>query len=153
MVWLVATGHHRSGAPDDAFQLFQKLREEGLLYPEENDFEDLLSDRGDEFVERARVQIPDLLEEARLNRDIEVTLEVGSEPVSCVVHVVETIEERYFSVSGNVGPSGLLVLQVLFAPDRNYDEWRSEGRLPTRDLDHKRSEMCFSILLDDADNS
>lgn len=148
VVWLLAVGHHRSGQADDTFKHFQDLNERGCLYPEERDLEDLLSDRSEEFIERASVSIPHLLEKARRDLGVEVQVAIGSEPVSCVVHVVETAEERFFAVSGNVGLSGLATLQVLFAPDRDFDDWRSESTLPTRELDFTRSEMCFSIVLD-----
>jgi len=148
VVWLLAIGRHRSGQADDAFKHFQDLSERGCFYPEEGDLEDLLSDRSEEFIEWARISIPHLLENARKELGVELQITIGSEPVSCVVHVVETAEERFFAVSGNVGLSGLATLQVLFAPDRGFHDWRSESKLPTRELDFTRSEMCFSIVLD-----
>jgi hypothetical protein len=148
VVWLLATGHHRSGEPGDAFGHFQGLNERDELYPDTADMEDLFSDRSEEFVERAELSVPQILAEARADAGVEVQIEIGSEPVACIVHVVELAEERFFSVSGNVGPAGLAILQALFAPGSDYDEWRSEPRLPTRELDYSRAEMCFSILLD-----
>lgn len=148
VVWLLATGNHRSGQPGDAFEHFQDLRERDELYPDAADLEDLLSDRSEEFVQRAKLSIPQILAEAQAESGVEVQIEIGSEPVSCVVHVVELAEERFFSVSGNVGLAGLAILKALFAPDSDYEEWRSEPRLPTRELDYSSAEMCFSIFLD-----
>jgi hypothetical protein len=147
VVWLLAAGHHRSGQPDDAFQRFRELLAEEAIYPLENDLEDFYSDRGDEFVERARVAVPTLLAEAQADPGSEFAVQIGTEPVSCVINVVETLQERYFAVSGHVGVQGLELLKALFAPDRRHEEWRSEPRLPTRELDFKRSEMCFSVVI------
>jgi len=148
VVWLVASGHHRSGEPDDAFQHFRRLLDEDEIYPVSNDLEDHIAERQEQFAERAKLTVPILLAEAQANPETEVTMEIGVEPVSCVVHVVETAEERFIAVSGHVGVQGLALLKVLFARDKGHEEWRSVGRLPTRALDHTRAEMCFSVLVD-----
>jgi hypothetical protein len=152
VVWLLAAGRHRSGEPDDAFQHFKQLAAEGRIYPDRDDIEDLEADRGEEFIDRAGILVPNLITEAQAEPGTEVMAEIGSEAVACVVHVVETAEERYFSVSGYVGMNAILVLKVLFAPDRNYEEWRDVAQLPTRHLDHARAELCFAILLDSAED-
>jgi hypothetical protein len=147
VVWLVAAGPHRSGATDDAFQHFKRLREEERIYPEEADFEDLSEDRGKEFVERAEVGVPKLLSEAQEMLGQELELQIGNEPLSCVVYVVETLEERYFAVSGLIDPEEVELLKVLFAPDSAREQWRFEQSLPTREPAYERAEVCYSIVI------
>jgi hypothetical protein len=146
VVWLLAAAHHRSGEPDDAFPYFIQLLDGERIYPVEKDLEELFSERKEQFAVRAKLAAPALLAEAQASPETEVTIEIGAEPVSCFVYVVETAEERYFAVSGHVGVIGLEVLKALFAPEQESDAWRSEGSLPTRNLDYSRSEMCFSIV-------
>ena len=151
VVWLLAAAHHRSGEPDDAFRRFEELREERRIYPRAKDLEDLAADRSVGFLQRAKIAVPGLIAEATAARGTEIAAEVGSEPLACVIHVVETAEERFFAVSGYVGLNAILALKVLFSPDSAYDEWRDEPRLPTRPLDHVRAEVCFSVFLDAED--
>ena len=148
VVWLLASSYHRSGQVDDAFPYFRELIADERIYPVAADLEELINDRSDEFVARARISVPELVAEAQARPGEELVAEIGVEPVSCVVHVVETAEERYFSVSGHIGPEGLEILKALFAPHQGHEDWRSEQRLPTRELDFKQAEMCFSVVLD-----
>jgi hypothetical protein len=148
VVWLLAAAHHRSGEPDDAFQRFGELREEGRIYPVADDLEDLAADRAVGFLERAKLAVPGLIAEAQASPGTEVSAVIGNEPLGCVIHLVETAEERFFAVSGYVGPTAILTLKVLFSSDSDYEDWRDEPRLPTRPLDHVRAELCFAVMID-----
>ena len=49
VVWLCACAWHRSGQPDDAFPIFETLRDKDRIWPTEEDYEALLADRGGAF--------------------------------------------------------------------------------------------------------
>jgi hypothetical protein len=88
-----------------------------------------------------------LLAAARAEPDTEQVLQIGLEPVAIVVHVVETLEETFVAVSGVT--LTLPMLQLLLATlysDSKWEEWQQAQRLPTRELDQKRSEFCLSIV-------
>jgi hypothetical protein len=148
VVWLLAAAHHRSGEPDDAFRRFAELRESERIYPVAADVEDLAADRAVGFVERAKMAVPGLIAEAQAVPGSEISAVVGSEPLACVIHVVETAEERFFAVSGYVGPEAILALKILFSPASDYGDWRDEPELPTRALDHVRAELCFAVMIE-----
>jgi hypothetical protein len=70
-----------------------------------------------------------------------------TQPVGLVVHLVETLEETYVAVYGDtIGVAQLQLLLVALYPDRAFEEWRPEQRLPTRDLNLARGEFCLSIV-------
>ena len=49
IVWLCAYGKHRSGTPDDAFQLFRQLIDSEAIYPTEEDYMRVTYDRESRF--------------------------------------------------------------------------------------------------------
>ena len=147
VVWLCACGWHRSREPGDAFDVFEQMRRDGRIWPTEEDYEALAADRGEQFAALVVDDGPRLLAMARANRETEQVLVIGREPVSIVVHVVETLEETFVAVSGvTISPSQLQLLLVSLYPDRRFEEWRLEDRLPTRELDLIRAEFCVSIV-------
>jgi hypothetical protein len=107
----------------------------------------LASDRGAQFAAFVLDDAPRLLTMARSAPGTEQVLIIGREPVSAVVHVVETLEQTFVAVSMiSLTPSQFQLLLVTLYPDRKFEEWEFEQRLPTRDLDLTRAEMCFSIV-------
>ena len=147
VVWLCACARHRSGQPDDAFPFFRSLQGTGRIWPTNDDYEALAGDRGEQFAAFVLDDAPRLLVMARKAPGTEQVLVIGREPVTVVVHVVETLEETFVAVSTlTLTPSQYALLLVALYPDRAYDEWRTEHRLPTRELDYSRAEICFSIL-------
>lgn len=147
VVWLCACGWHRSGQTDDAFQQFEALRDDGRIWPIDEDYEALAADRGEQFVAFVISDAPRLLATARAAPEIEHVLTIGREPVALVVRVIETLEETFVAVSGvNLTPPLFQLLLVSLYPDRRFEEWRPEPRLPTRELDHTRAEFCLSIV-------
>ncbi len=148
VVWLCSThGHHRSRESDDSFLYFLALRDEGLIWPTGEDYEDLAADRGTQFAAFVVDLAPDLLAEARANPGVECSRTIGREPIAIVVEIVETLEETYVAVSGlTITPPLLNVLLASLYPNRSFEDWRFEDRLPTRDLDVQRAEFCLSIL-------
>jgi hypothetical protein len=147
VVWVCACGRHRSGEADDAFPYFEELRDRGLIWPTNEDYEALLADRGERFAAFVVADAPALLERARAEPEIEQTAMIGLEPVAVVVRVVETLEETFVAVSGmNLQLPTLQLLLVALYPERPFTDWRQESRLPTRELDHTRAEFCLSIV-------
>ena len=146
VVWLCASGWHRSGQPDDAFQLFARLKDEGRIWPGE-DYDALAADRTEQFAAFVIDDAPRLLAMARAEPEVEQVLAIGQEPVALVVHVVETLEETFVAVSvQNISMQMYQLLLVALYPERSFKDWRVEQRLPTRDLDYARSEFCMSIF-------
>ena len=148
VVWLCAYARHRSGEPGDAFDRFPQLIEAGLMRPRAGDYEALRDDRAERFAHVVEVEAQDLLAEARAHPGAEQNRVIGTtQPVGLVVHLVETLEETYVAVFGDtIGLAQLQLLLVALYPDRAFEEWRPEERLPTRDLDLARGEFCLSIV-------
>lgn len=147
VVWLCASGWHRSGHPDDAFQLFTRLKDEGRIWPTSEDYDALAADRTEQFAAFVIDDAPRLLAMARAEPEVEQMLAIGQEPVALVVHVVETLEETFVAVSvQNISMQMYQLLLVALYPERSFKDWRVEQRLPTRDLDYARSEFCMSIF-------
>jgi len=147
VVWLCACARHRSGTPDDAFPFFRTLQDVGLIWPTDDDYEALAADRGAQFAAFVLDDAPRLLQMARDEPATEQVLTIGREPVSVVVHIVETLEHTFVAVSIlTLTPSQYQLLLVALYPDRAYEEWQYEQCLPTRELDRARAEYCMSIV-------
>lgn len=147
VVWLCACAWHRSGQPDDAFPYFKSLQADNLILPTPDDYVALASDRGAQFAAFVVDDAPRLLAMAREAPGTEQVLIIGLEPVSAVVHVVETLEQTFVAISMiRIDISSFQLLLVAMYPDRKFDEWKWEQRLPTRDLDIVQAEMCLSII-------
>lgn len=147
VVWLCACGRHRSGDADDAFPFFERLRAGGHIWPNARDYEALAYDRSEQFAALVLDEAPRLLTLAQSHPGTEHVMVIGREPVAIVVRVVETLRETFVAVSGlHLGPNQFQILLVALYPDRGYREWRFEQRLPTRELDRTRAEICLSIV-------
>jgi hypothetical protein len=148
VVWLCAYGRHRSGEPDDAFQQFAALLRAGAIRPTAADRQALAEDRAERFAAVVENEAQELLAAARACPGREERRVIGTtQPVGLVVHVVEMLEETFVAVYGDTtAVAQLQLLLVALYPDRAFEEWRPEPRLPTRDLDLVRGEFCLSIL-------
>lgn len=79
--------------------------------------------------------------------DVMQTMQIGPEPISCLVSIVETLEERYVTISASYG-GYLTIICALLAEGRDFSEWAYRDRLPTRDLERReRGELCYCILI------
>lgn len=149
-MWLCASHWHRSGDEDDAFPFFRSLHANGGVWPQDDDYEALAADRGERFVDFIMIEAPRLLQRARALPSTEHVLTIAREDVaSIVVCLVETLEETFVAIAGGgpwMSPEHLLLLQVSLYPDHRFEDWRAEARLPTRELDPRRAEFCFSIV-------
>ncbi len=148
VVWLCAcSGRHRSGEPDDAFRYIESLRDGDRVWPADDDYEALAADRGEQFAAFVVADAPALLAAARAAPEIEQVATIGLEPVAVVVRVIETLEETFVAISSlRLTLPVLQLLLVSLYPNRRFDEWRPENRLPSRELDRPRAELCFSIV-------
>jgi hypothetical protein len=148
VVWLCeCSGRHRSGEPDDAFRYIQALRDDDRIWPTDDDYEALEADRGQQFAAFVVTDAAALLATARAAPETEQVAIIGLQPVAVVVRVVETMEETFVAISGlRLSLSMLQLLLVSLYPDRGFEDWRSERRLPTRELDRVSAELCFSIV-------
>jgi hypothetical protein len=147
VVWLCGYARHRSGESDDAFPYFQSLIAAGRLLPDEDDDVALIEDRADRF---ALVVVPEsetLLAEARNDPGVEKRAVIGrTQPVSLLVHVVETLEETFVALSGTSDVTRIQLLLAALYPTRSFDDWEYADALPTRALDRAAGEFCLSIL-------
>lgn len=149
VVWLCAYGYHESGAPDDAFQLFDRLIDGARIKPTQADFDALLDDRADRLANLLPESAAKLLEEARATPGEERQMRVGGLRLSIVVKVYETLEEVYVAVLGGTAREDKALRISLFT-EAYFGEWSLVDRLPTRDLDDAEYEVCHHILHGDA---
>lgn len=147
VVWLCACGWHRSGQSGDAFHLFASLRSGNQMRPTDDDYETLIVERSERFAAFVMIDAPVLLANARAEPEIEQNLLIGLESVSIVVQRLETLEETFvaFSVKNLMPTLYQLLLVSLFRENEHLD-WNFHDRLPTRELDRTRSEVCMSIV-------
>lgn len=148
VVWLCAYGWHRSGQPGDAFQYFAGLISARRIRPTAGDYEALGDERAERFAAVVAVEAQELLATARANPEIEHRRVIGrSQPAGMIVRLILTAEETFVAVFGDTTDlARLQMLLVALYPNRGFLEWRYEQRLPTRELDHRRGELCFSIV-------
>jgi hypothetical protein len=147
VVWLCACARHRSGEDDDAFPYFKGLRDRGRIWPTDEDYEAYSLDQARRFVDFIKIDAPQLLARARAAPGLEHAARLGMRPIAMVVLIVETLEETFVAISGlNLIPQEFLALRAALYPDAKFSDWRQESRLPTRDLDLKSAEICFSIV-------
>lgn len=147
VVWLCASGHHRSGTADDAFQHFHRLIDADIIYPTEEDYLLLELERGRRFAELLPDDAAALRAEALRQPETEVRGTIGhAHEVGVVAVVVELVgNELFVAFPARDLYDQVVFLLVAFAPEAAWDDWRQVNALPTRGLDS--GEMCFSIAL------
>jgi hypothetical protein len=150
VVWLCGYERHRSGEAGDAFQRFPELIAAGVMRPTVADYEALRDDRAERFAFVVADEAQQLLAAARARPGVEERRVIGTtQPVGLLVHLVETLEETFVAVFGDTTDLAQLQLLLLaLYPERAFEEWRAEQRLPTRALNLRRGEFCLSIVHD-----
>lgn len=146
-MWLCACGKHRSGEPDGAYQRFAALIQDGLIYPEAEDYERLNDERAERFVALAPAELQGLLAAAEARAGEEVRAVIGGvEELGIVVVVVETLDELFVACSqaALADPTRVNIILAGLCPDRTWPQWRHVRELPTRAL--RAHEICFSTL-------
>jgi hypothetical protein len=148
VVWLCAYRRHRSGEADDAFPYFHSLIAAGRIYPTEEDYELLIQQRSERFVDTLYDDAQALLARARANPGAEeVGVLGGEEATGVLVEVVETLEETYvaFSVS-HMDDARLVLILEAFYPDAAFSNWEFVAQFPARPLRENDGEICCRIL-------
>lgn len=133
VVWLLAYGRHRSGSPDDFFRYCPSLDAEDRLLPTDADYEALLDDRGERFVDSLSIEAPLYLKEAR-EQGTEIQVLVGGElGAKIAIEVAEEMEATSIAVALDSleGDHVALVLASFHAEG----SWESATRMPSRPLD------------------
>jgi hypothetical protein len=99
VIWLVAYGRHRSGAPDDFFPRCKKLDAEGRLLPVQADIARMYRDRDKRFVEAVTIEAPQALKAAR-ETEGEYRCTIGGElGAGLAIEVVEQLEATSITVA------------------------------------------------------
>jgi hypothetical protein len=146
VVWLCACGSHRSGEADDAFQHFAALIQNGLIYPEAEDYERLNDERAERFAALAPSELAELLTAAEARAGEEVRAVIGGiEELGIVVVVVETLDELFVACSraALADPTRVTIILGALCPDRAWEEWDSVKEIPTRTLPLDEIGFCI----------
>lgn len=149
VVWLCASGRHRSGTSDDAFQHFHRLIEADIIYPTEEDYLLLEHERSRRFVELLPAEAAALRTAALQQPETEVRGMIAhAHEVGVVAVVVEAVgNELFIAFPARELYGQLVLLLVAFAPEAPWDDWHQVDALPTRALE--AGEFCFSVALFD----
>jgi hypothetical protein len=150
VIWLVAYGRHRSGAPDDFFPRCKKLDAEGRLLPVQADIARMYRDRDKRFVEAVTIEAPQALKAAR-ETEGEYRCTIGGElGAGLAIEVVEQLEATSITVAfkpAGGGPFTEVTLQQgqVLLQSLTCGKWEMIGRMPSRDLEP--DEVAFTITL------
>lgn len=134
IVWLLAYGRHRSGKPDDAFQIFKELDAAGNLFPTPNDYKRAFDDHDLWLAQRVVADAQELLSAARADQGVEQRGMLGGDAaLGVLVEVVETLEETFVAFpAAALFTIGLDVLLAAFFPTSTLADWDLRDALPTR---------------------
>lgn len=147
VVWLCACARHRSGTTRDAYPRFKNLCVNNQIEPVDEDYATLISERNGRFSFFVKSDAPALLVKARAEPEIEMSQLIGLESVSILVVRVETLEEIFVVFSAkNLMPVLVLQLLIPLVRDSTFPDWKWRERLPTRELDRSKDEICLSIV-------
>ena len=133
VVWLLAYGLHRSGAPNDFFPYCKALDADKRLLPGRSDISRLIKERAQRFAYAVRIEAPALLRQARED-GVEIKVMLGGEFGACVsLECAADIEETTIAyVPGTMRPEYLAVVLAAFHPGPG---WEPTDRLPSRALE------------------
>lgn len=147
VVWLCASGRHRSGTPDDAFQHFHRLIDADTIYPTEEDYRLLEHERARRFVELLPGEAAALRAEAMQQPETEVRGMIAhAHEVGVVAVIVEAVgNELFLAFPARELYDQIVLLFVAFAPEATWEDWHQVEALPTRALEP--NELCFSVAL------
>jgi hypothetical protein len=143
VVWLLAYRRHRSGSPDDFFPYCQELDESGALWPTEEDYERLLSDRGSRFAWWVRIEGPVILKQAQKRPGEEHRVMFGGEYGACLaVEVADELQETTVAFQLDTVPTDHI--PIILASIHADAAWEPTDKMPSRDLGPL--ELAFSHL-------
>lgn len=144
VIWLLAAGRHRSGEPDDPFQVCKELDREGDLLPTKEDYERLQRDRAARVAVAVAIEAPLLLRKARISRapvkavlggahGVEVELETGEDGL------------EFTTLAIRAAKFDIRLVQAILAAFHGADDWEYLiSEMPSRQLEP--DEMAFRHL-------
>ena len=134
VIWLLAYGDHRSGAPNDFYPYCKTLDERGVLLPSEADYEALFRERDQIFARRLMIEAPLLLKRAREHPGEELTATLGGRfGTGVTVEVAEDLEAITVAIDTRSLSVWTYISAILgsLAP---ADGWDQVGSMPSREL-------------------
>lgn len=132
VVWLLASGFHRSGSPDDFFPYCKELDRKRVLLPTKEDYEALFRDRDYRFAFTVRIEGPLIAKRARESGKEERVM-LGGEFGACVaVELADDLESITvaFQVETTEWDHVPLVLAAF-----HRGQWEDADRMPSRELE------------------
>lgn len=144
VIWLLVAGRHRSGDPEDPFQVCKRLDREGRLFPSRIDYDQLERDRAERVAVAVAIEAPLLLRRARIAQapvrarlggahGVEVELETGQDGL------------EFTTLAIRVRQFDLRLVQVVLAAFHGPNDWdEAVGEMPSRPLDP--DEIAFRHL-------
>lgn len=141
VVWLVASGRHRSGRPSDFFPFCKALDEEDRLLPTEDDYERMIRDRDARFAYSITIEAQLVLKKARLEGGEHRVMFAGKYGACIAIEVAGDLEAiavafRVDSVDYDYVPIILSAIQP--------GKWEPTERMPSRELE--AMEFAFGYL-------
>lgn len=134
VIWLLASGVHRSGQDDDFFPYCKQLDADDELLPTAADYSTLFRERDRWFVEALVIEAPLILQEARLSPGHEIRHLLGGDFASCIsVEIDQELEAEALYVAFDtrtVDFGRVPVVLAAFHPDTA--DWGQTRELPSR---------------------
>lgn len=140
VVWLLAYGLHRSGAPDDFFPHCKDLDARGLLLPTGADYERLFRDRDQRFAWSITIEAPMLLKKARESGAEERAMLGGAYGACIAVEAEPGIEATTIAFAAETMPFEYVPI-ILAAFHGEVSEWEQAAEMPSRAL--RPDEIAF----------
>lgn len=142
VVWLLASGVHRSGSPDDFFPFCKGLDANDELLPDRHDYKRLFDDRSLRFAIAVRIEAPLILRQAR-EEQTEVRCLLGGEyGAGVAVELSEDLEAT--TIAFKVASLPYDFLSVILEAFHPGTDWDDASAMPSRPLD--ADEIAFTHL-------
>lgn len=145
VIWLLASGTHRSGDHDDAYERIRRLHERDALFPTAEDYERLLRRRNSEVVPLLLSRVSTLLARARARPGIAHSAVL---PRSLVLSLVcgeqdDDFERLWMALDPRLlEPQVLPLIQAALTPSEQDEPWEYTKEFPGRGPD--RRELRFT---------
>ncbi len=139
VVWLLASGHHRSGADTDAFRHFKALDAAQNLLPAAGDYERMFDERGMRFVDALVIEAPLILKEARESKEELKVLLGGDFGARVAIEIEDPVEATTLGLMAEYldWDHVTIVLSAFHAEGT----WETVERMPSREL--QEGEVAF----------
>ena len=135
ITWLVASGYHESGSPNDFYPYCKDLDKNGRLAPSKGDYESLLIDQDARFAARILIEAPILRKKAREAAG-EISAQIGGRfGVSVAIEVADDLQEMTVAFDLRSLEVAQHIPAILAALEADGD-WEHADRMPSRALEH-----------------